>query len=172
MRVGLVWAGQARPHHPGFDVVDARRSTNLATLAPLGDVRGVRFVSLQIGPAAEQAHQPPPGLVLSDPMVEVTDFADTAAIVANLDAVVTVDTSVAHLAGAMGKPVLLLDRYDNCWRWLSGRTDSPWYPSLRIFRQKRLGEWQPVVQRVAVALKAMAAARVRPSPARQCRDAA
>ena len=70
-------------------------------------------------------------------MDEVRDFADTAAIVANLDLVISVDTSVVHLAGAMGKPVFLLDRYDNCWRWLSGREDSPWYPSLRIFRQQR-----------------------------------
>ena len=70
-------------------------------------------------------------------MDDVRDFADTAAIVANLDLVISVDTSVLHLAGAMGKPVFLLDRYDNCWRWLSGREDSPWYPSLRIFRQQR-----------------------------------
>ena len=83
----------------------------------------------KLGPAAEQARDPPSGLTLHDPMSEVTDFADTAAIIANLDVVVSVDTSVVHLAGAMGKPVLLLDRYDNCWRWLSGRTDSPWYPS-------------------------------------------
>ena len=82
------------------------------------------------------------GFDLLDVMDEVRDFADTAAIVANLDLVISVDTSVLHLAGAMGKPVFLLDRYDNCWRWLSGREDSPWYPSLRIFRQqqqRRLG---------------------------------
>jgi ADP-heptose:LPS heptosyltransferase len=89
-------------------------------------------------------------------MRDVADFADTAAIVANLDVVVSVDTSVVHLAGAMGKPVLMLDRYDNCWRWLSGRTDSPWYPNLRIFRQKRPGEWGPVVARVARALAVLA----------------
>jgi Flp pilus assembly protein TadD len=172
LRVGLVWAGQVRPHLPGFDVVDARRSTQLVTLAPLAAVQGVRFINLQAGYAAEQARHPPEGLELFDPMADVTDFADTAAIVANLDAVVTVDTSVAHLAGAMGKPVLLLDRYDNCWRWLSGRMDSPWYPSLRIFRQKRLYDWAPVVQRVAAALKAMVAARGHPCPAPQCRDAA
>jgi hypothetical protein len=172
LRVGLVWAGQVRPYLPGFDVVDARRSTNLATLAPLGEIPGARFVSLQMGPAAEQVRDPPAGLVPCDPMGEVTDFADTAAIIANLDVVVSVDTSIVHLAGAMGKPVLLLDRYDNCWRWLSGRTDSPWYPTLRIFRQQRLGEWQPVMRRVASALKAMIAERGHPSPARQCRDAA
>jgi ADP-heptose:LPS heptosyltransferase len=85
-------------------------------------------------------------------MDEVRDFADTAAIVANLDLVISVDTSVVHLAGAMGKPVFLLDRYDHCWRWLSGRDDSPWYPGLRIFRQGRPGEWAPVIARVAAAL--------------------
>lgn len=176
MRVGLVWAGQARPQLPGFDVVDGRRSMSLATMAPLAAVKGVRFVSLQMGPAAEQARHPPSGLALTDPMAEVTDFADTAAIIANLDVVVTVDTSVAHLAGAMAKPVLLLDRYDNCWRWLSGRVDSPWYPSLRIFRQKRLGEWGQVIPRVAAALSRMAAeravARSHPSPTRESRGAA
>jgi hypothetical protein len=167
--VGLVWAGQGRPYLPGFDVVDGRRSTDLATLAPFAAVENVRFVNLQMGPAAEQAREPPQGLSLFDPMGEVTDFADTAAIIANLDVVVSVDTSVVHLAGAMGKPVLMLDRYDNCWRWLSGRTDSPWYPALRIFRQKRLDEWAPVVSRVARALKALAethaAKAVRPYPA-------
>lgn len=157
--VGLVWAGQGRPYLPGFDVVDGRRSTDLATLAPLATVDNVRFVSLQMGPAAIQAHEPPPGLNLFDPMGEVADFADTAAIIANLDVVVSVDTSVVHLAGAMGKPVLMLDRYDNCWRWLSNRTDSPWYPTLRIFRQKRPDEWGPVVGRVARALRALAERR-------------
>ena len=176
MLVGLVWAGQVRPHLPGFDVVDARRSTNLATFAPLAAMEGTRFVSLQIGPAAEQAKTPPTGLVLCDPMGGVTDFADTAAIIASLDVVVSVDTSVVHLAGAMGKPVLLLDRYDNCWRWLSGRTDSPWYPTLRIFRQKRLYEWEPVMMRVVAALDAMAKAHAaranRPYRPRRPRDAA
>jgi hypothetical protein len=176
MRVGLVWAGQARPHLPGFEVTDGRRSTQLATLAPLAAVKAARFVSLQMGPAAVEARRPPAGLVLSDPMAEVTDFADSAAIIANLHVVVTVDTSIAHLAGAMGKPVLLLDRYDNCWRWLSGRVDSPWYPSLRIFRQKRLGEWGPVITRVVAALSRMAAehaaAHAHPSPALERQGAA
>jgi tetratricopeptide (TPR) repeat protein len=174
--VGLVWAGQDRPHLPGFDVVDARRSMSLATLAPLAAVQGARFVNLQMGPAAGQARHPPQGLLLADPMAAVTDFADTAEIIATLHVVVTVDTSVAHLAGAMGKQVLLLDRYDNCWRWLSGRVDSPWYPSLRIFRQKRLGDWGPVVRRVTAALSRMveeqAAARCHPCPVPEYQGAA
>jgi hypothetical protein len=176
LRVGLVWAGQGRPYLPGFDVVDARRSMTLDTLKPLAAVTDAHFITLQVGAAAEQARNPPSGLALNDPMSQVTDFADTAAIVANLDVVVSVDTSVVHLAGAMGKPVLLLDRYDNCWRWLSNRLDSPWYPTLRIFRQKRLGEWEPVVARVAAALNTLtrqhAATVGRPSPSRQSRGAA
>ncbi len=158
LRVGLVWAGQARPWLPGFATVDARRSTRLAQFAPFGEVEGVQFVSLQADAPASEARSPPPGLALHDPMPSVTDFADTAAIVANLDLVVSVDTSVAHLAGALGKPVFLLDRYDNCWRWLSGRTDSPWYPTLRIFRQARIGDWAPVMQQAAAALAEFAIA--------------
>jgi Flp pilus assembly protein TadD len=152
LRVGLCWAGQARPWLTGFVGLDQRRSTHLATLAPLAAIPGVRFFSLQKGPAAQEAHTAPFDLL--DVMDEVGDFADTAAIVANLDLVISVDTSVVHLAGAMGKPVLLLDRYDNCWRWLNGREDSPWYPTLRIFRQQRSGDWAPVIARVASALAA------------------
>ncbi len=165
LRVGLCWAGQARPWLAGFVGLDRRRSTDLATLAPLASVPDVRFISLQKGPAASDVA----GFDLLDIMDEVRDFADTAAIVANLDLVISVDTSVVHLAGAMGKPVFLLDRYDNCWRWLSAREDSPWYPSLRIFRQRHSGDWSPVIARVATAL---AAAAGRPSPTPQCRDAA
>jgi tetratricopeptide (TPR) repeat protein len=167
LRVGLCWAGQARPWLTGFVGLDRRRSTSLATLTPLAAVPAVRFVSLQKGPAAAEACAE--GFDLLDMMDEVHDFADTAAIVANLDLVISVDTSVVHLAGALGKPVFMLDRYDNCWRWLSGREDSPWYPSLRIFRQRRSGDWTPVIARVA---KALAAAACRPFRAPECQDAA
>jgi hypothetical protein len=156
LRAGLVWAGHPRPWLQGFTSVDRRRSTGLAAFAPLASVRGVRFVSLQAGTAAAQGQEPPQGMELTDPMEAVHDFADTAAIIANLDVVVSVDTSVAHLAGAMGKPVFLLDRYDNCWRWLHGRTDSPWYPSMTIFRQPRPGDWSAVMHRAASALGSMA----------------
>jgi Glycosyltransferase family 9 (heptosyltransferase) len=159
LRVGLVWAGQARPWLAGFIGLDQRRSTGLATLAPLAAVSGVQFVGLQKGPAAPDARTPAGAFDLLDVMDEVRDFADTAAIIANLDLVVSVDTSVVHLAGAMGKPAFLLDRYDHCWRWLSGREDSPWYPSLRIFLQRRPGEWAPVVARVAAALTRMVVER-------------
>jgi hypothetical protein len=95
-------------------------------------------------------------LALYDPMPSVADFADTAAIIANLDLVISVDTSMVQLAGALGKPVFLLDRFDNCWRGLSGRTDNPTYPKLRIFRQARVGEWAPVVKQAAGALAVFA----------------
>jgi Flp pilus assembly protein TadD len=159
LSVGLVWAGQARPWLHGFTAVDRRRSAGLTAFAPLAAVRGVRFVSLQAGTAAAQGQEPPPGMELMDPMESVRDFADTAAIIANLDVVISVDTSVAHLAGAMGKPVFLLDRYDNCWRWLHGRTDSPWYPSMTIFRQPKPGDWATAMHRAASALTSMAILR-------------
>jgi Flp pilus assembly protein TadD len=161
VRVGLVWAGQARPMLPGFVTLDARRSMTLATLAPLATVPGVVFVSLQHGPEAAQARTPPPGMTLIEAMENVTDFADTAAIIANLDLVISVDTSVLHLGGAMGKPVFLLDRYDHCWRWLSGRADSPWYPALRIFRQTRIGDWTSVLQQATAALAEFVASLAR-----------
>jgi ADP-heptose:LPS heptosyltransferase len=84
----------------------------------------------------------------------VADFADTAAVIAGLDAVVSVDTSVVHLAGLVGKPAFLLDRYDNCWRWLHGRSDTPWYPRLRIVRQEQPGDWSVPMARIAAALDA------------------
>jgi len=158
LRVGLVWAGQARPWLPWFTTLDGRRSMALATLAPLGAVPGLALVSLQKGPPADEQRTAPHGLALYDPMPDVADFADTAAIVRNLDVVVSVDTSVVHLAGALGTKVLLLDRYDCCWRWLSGRQDSPWYPGLRILRQTRPGDWQPQIQHAAVLLGEMTVA--------------
>jgi hypothetical protein len=151
---GLVWAGQARPTVPGFHTLDRRRSAGLAAFAPLAEIPGVRLVSLQAGPPSREV--PPRGMILTDPMQEVRDFADTAAIIANLDVVVSVDTSVAHLAGLMDKPVFLLDRYDGCWRWLSGRRDSPWYPHLTIFRQTQPDDWASAMAQVAASLHAMA----------------
>jgi tetratricopeptide (TPR) repeat protein len=159
LRVGLVWAGQARPWLPGFTTLDQRRSAGLKALAPLARVHGVRFISLQLGPAAEELRHPPTGMTIDNPMAGVSDFADTAAIIANLDLVISVDTAVIHLAGGMGKPVFLLDRYDNCWRWLSGRSDSPWYPNLTIFRQERPGRWSEAVDRAATALDVLVAFR-------------
>jgi hypothetical protein len=154
LRVGLVWAGQPRPTLPGFGAVDARRSAGLAAFAPLFDVPGLAFVSLQAGAAARQPR--PAGITLADPMPDVGDFADTAAIIAGLDVVVSVDTSVVHLAGLVGKPVFMLDRYDGCWRWLSGRSDTPWYPGLTIFHQAHPSDWTEVMSRIAATLQVMA----------------
>ena len=147
LHVGLVWAGSAHSDDPGAHLIDQRRSLNFTDLAPLFDLPDVRFVSLQmhlsLGPASELTD----GRVL-DPMSAVTDFADTAAIVANLGLVISVDTSVAHLAGALGKRVWLLSRFDGCWRWLKDREDSPWYPGMRIYQQTRPGDWLSVIERI------------------------
>jgi ADP-heptose:LPS heptosyltransferase len=94
-------------------------------------------------------------MTIFDPMPDVTDFADTAAIIAHLDLVIAVDTAVAHLAGAMGKPIWLLSRFDGCWRWLTARTDSPWYPSLRLYRQETPGNWHPAIAQLAADLTAL-----------------
>lgn len=146
-RVGIAWAGSTRDSNPELRSVDQRRSLDPAVLAPLFALEGVQWVNLQLG-------RPPPHAGMIDLMPDVQDFADTAGIVASLDAVVSVDTSVVHLAGGLGKTVLLLDRMDNCWRWLSDRTDSPWYPALTIVRQTRWGDWSGPVDEVAGILSA------------------
>ena len=150
LRIGLAWAGNPARHVAMAQAVDRRRSITLEHLAPLADIEGVSFVSLQKGEAAGQVR--PSGLVLHDWTDELDDFADTAALVEGLDLVISVDTAVAHLAGALGKPVWLLNRYDTCWRWLLNRDDSPWYPTLRQFRQTSLGDWDGVLARLRVAL--------------------
>jgi tetratricopeptide (TPR) repeat protein len=153
LHVGLVWSGNPRTTHRGLAAVDRRRSMPLSLLAPLGTVPGVTFVSLQKGHRADEAKTPPLGMTLHDWTDELWDFADTAALIAGLDLVIGVDTSVVHLAGALGKPVWVLNRYDACWRWLYGRTDSPWYPTMRLFRQSRFGDWDAVIDEVVAALR-------------------
>ncbi|HYD69489.1 tetratricopeptide repeat protein [Azospirillum sp.] len=149
-RVGLVWSGDPRRHAPRANATDRRRSLTLAAFAPLAAARdAVTFYNLQMGEPAEQLRTPPAGLDLIDLTGGVGDFADTAALIMNLDLVITVDTSVAHLAGALGKPVWVLSRFDGCWRWLTGRDDSPWYPTLRLFRQPSPGEWGSAIHNVA-----------------------
>ncbi len=155
LKVGIVWAGNARHSNPTANAVDRRRSINLAALAPLTRMANVRFFSLQKGPAAEQIADLP-ALAMTNYMDEMTDFADTAALIANLDLVIGVDTSVIHMAGALGKPVWVLSRFDGCWRWLLDRDDSPWYPSLRLFRQSRQDDWSHVIQSIAAALEQQA----------------
>jgi len=151
LRVGVCWAG-----NPAAQLIDGRRSVGLARLAPLGAVAGVHFVSLQKGVAGADAARLPSGVAIHDWTDELRDFADTAALVEALDLVITVDTAVAHLAGALGKPVWILSRFDACWRWLDGRDDSPWYPTARLFRQTVPGRWDEVVARVGDALRELA----------------
>ncbi len=145
-RIGLAWNG--RPTHPN----DKRRSIRLDRLASLADVGPVRFISLQkpMPPPDGAAVRQLPGLM--DISGELHDFDDTAALIANLDMVITVDTSVGHLAGALGKPAWIMLPKASDWRWLLDRPDSPWYPSVRLFRQRAPGAWDALIAEVAVAL--------------------
>jgi len=141
-KVGVAWAGAA--HSPRYAAVDRRRSLGPEQLAPLAGLPGTTLISLQKDAPAPEG--------ICDWMGEIDDFAATAALIANLDLVVSVDTAIAHLAGALGKPVWILSRFDGCWRWLRDRADSPWYPTARLFRQRVPGDWDEVVERVAAAL--------------------
>jgi hypothetical protein len=152
LRVGLVWAGSPRLELDS-SAMDRRRSITLATMAPLGEVSGVSFISLQKGEPAAQSPDAALGLALHDFTASLQDFADTAALIEALDLVISVDTSVAHLAGALGKPIWLLNRFDTCWRWLLNRDDSPWYPQLRQYRQPSPGDWSSVMREVRDALR-------------------
>ncbi|QGZ59629.1 tetratricopeptide repeat protein [Paraburkholderia acidiphila] len=157
LKVGLVWAGNPREDEASSNAIDQRRSLDACAFMPLLRTPGVTFVSLQLGATTRpQLAAIPAALRPFDPMDDVRDFADTAAIVANLDLVITVDTSMAHLAGALGKPVWVLSRFAACWRWLGDREDSPWYPTARLFRQGENGAWDDVLQRVEEALAALA----------------
>jgi Flp pilus assembly protein TadD len=147
LKVGLCWAGS-----PKFRADQLRSPRELALFAPLGKVQGVSWYSLQKGAAAEQAKHPPAGLNLVDWTSELADFADTAALIANLDLVVTSDTAVAHLAGALGKPVWTLLSFVPDWRWMLDRADSPWYPTMRLFRQPKPGDWRSTIDQVIYAL--------------------
>jgi tetratricopeptide (TPR) repeat protein len=153
LKVGLVWAGSARENQVNAYMLDRRRSLHLKQLQSLINTPGVSFVNLQLDkPRAQIAELGLQGRML-DMMDEVEDFADTAAIVNNLDLVICVDTSVAHLAGGLGKPVWILSRYDACWRWLRNRPDNPWYPTARIFGQPSFGNWEVVLVNVQEALQ-------------------
>ena len=155
-RVGIAWSG--RPTHPN----DRRRSMRIADLAPLARVAGVAFVSLQqkVPQRDAGALDTLPGMI--DMAEHLTDFAQTAAAIANLDLVVTIDTAVGHLSGALGRPVWLMLANPSDWRWMLDRDDTPWYPTMRLFRQPRPGDWPALVEAVAKALEAPA----RPAKAR------
>ena len=140
VKVGLAWAGSTAFVH------DRARSIPLALLAPLATVPGVELHSLQ-RPAGAAAAFP-----MVDRMADAADFADTAALIAGLDLVISIDSAVAHLAAAMGKEVWLLSRFKGCWRWLRNREDSPWYPTMRVFGQSAPGDWSGVIDQVREAL--------------------
>jgi len=143
--IGLVWAGSATHRR------DATRSIALSSLAPLFSRSTAHWFSLQVGERAKDLEALAPGL-LTDLSGSLADFTETAAAIVTLDLVITVDTAVAHLAGALGRPVWVLLPFVSDWRWLREREDSPWYPTMRLFRQPRAGDWAGVVERVGAAL--------------------
>ena len=146
-RIGVVWAG--RPTHNN----DRRRSTTLAAFAPIAALPRVALVSLQKGPSADQAGRYYGRAPLINIGAEIKDYDDTMALLECLDVVVTVDTSVGHLTAAMGKPAWIMLATAPDWRWLLDRADSPWYPTVRLFRQSVAGQWGDVMSRVAAALR-------------------
>ncbi len=147
LKVGIAWAGN--PSHKN----DRNRSIAVERLLPMLEIPGIRWFSLQVGEHAGDLARLPIGMVadLSD---QLGDFSDTAAAVANLDLVIAVDTAVLHLAGALGRPVWAMLTFAPDWRWLLDREDSPWYPSLRLFRQARPGDWDSVLVRMRQLLAA------------------
>ncbi len=158
-RVGLVWSSGTRPGLPGFAAVNSRRNVPLRKLAMLCHP-DIDFYSLQIGQPAESelallaaGHRDGPDI--RDMAGAIHDFTDTAALITQLDLLISVDTSTAHLAGALGHPVWLMVRSDACWRWLLDRSDSPWYPSLRIYRQHSPGDWDGPLARLRTDLAAL-----------------
>jgi tetratricopeptide (TPR) repeat protein len=141
-RIGLAWAGNPRYKS------DRQRSMQLATLLPLLRMRGITFVSLQKGPAARQLAALPGNIFVWDGSSYDRDLAETAALVATLDLVITTDTCIAHLAGAMGKPVWILLPHLADWRWMEKVETTPWYPTARLLRQSKPGDWAGVIERV------------------------
>jgi Tfp pilus assembly protein PilF/ADP-heptose:LPS heptosyltransferase len=150
LRIGIVWAGSSLHRR------DAQRSISIETLSPLLGLDGVRWFSLQVGERAANLALTPAGRI-TDLAPGLSDFGETAAAIVNLDLVITVDTAVAHLAGALGRKAWIMLPTVSDWRWTIDRDDSPWYPTLRLFRQSRPGDWEGVVARVREALSALLA---------------
>ncbi len=146
-KVGIAWQGN--PEHTR----DRRRSVPLLVFASLAGLPGVRLVSLQKGKGREQLSELANHLGVLDLTDRLDDFSDTASLMSQLDLIITVDTAVAHLAGALGVPVWVALAFDPDWRWMLEREDSPWYPSMRLFRQTRWGDWPGVFQRMSDALR-------------------
>jgi hypothetical protein len=146
LKIGIAWQGN--PKHQN----DRNRSIALGCFEPLARCGGVRLLSLQKGPGIEQLQQVAERFPIMELGSRLNDFMDTAAVMMNLDLVITCDTAVAHLAGALGVRVWLALPFVPDWRWLLDRSDSPWYPTMRLFRQESRGDWQGVFQRIEVAL--------------------
>ncbi len=154
LRVGIAWAGE--PAH----LLDRFRSCDLAQFGALAEVEGVDWISLQKGTRESEALDPPRGMELLALGPELHTFAETAAAIEALDLVIAVDTAVIHLAGALGKTAWMLHGFGNYWLWGLERTDSPWYPTLRIFRQHRANRWTETFAEVRDALAAFVARRI------------
>lgn len=157
LSVGLFWQGN--PAHPS----DRQRSIRLDRLRPLLDCPGARFFSLQVGPGREQVTGLEDRIANLGAEIDIGSFADAAAIIAHLDLVISVDSAVVHLAGALGKPAFILLATGNDWRWLKRRSDTPWYPQARLFRQTAPGDWDEVIVRVRAALWSVAGAGAPPA---------
>ncbi|MGB8599552.1 MAG: tetratricopeptide repeat protein, partial [Burkholderiales bacterium] len=149
LRIGIVWGGN--PEHKN----DHNRSCRLSDFSKLATIPGIKWYSIQKGKPESQALAPPHGMELINLSGDIRDFSDTAAIIDNLDLAISVDTSVVHLAGAMDKPAWVLLAFNPDWRWLLDRSDSPWYPSLTLFRQKQFGDWDSVFEQVYQSLTAL-----------------
>lgn len=150
LKVGLVWAGNPAQEN------DVNRSMRLENYAALASVEGVRFYAMQKAAGAEQAKHPPAGMDFTDLSDEIADFSDSAAVLSNLDLLISVDTAPAHLAGALGRPVWTILTYHPDWRWMKDRLDCPWYPTMRLFRQQQQGIWDVPVQQAAEQLRQLA----------------
>jgi tetratricopeptide (TPR) repeat protein len=153
LKVGLVWSGGFRPNQPECWGVNGRRNIPLEIIAQLQEIKGVQFFSLQKGDPAEAELQEKKDLIwpsnnLSIYTSELHTFADTAALIENLDLVISVDTSTAHVAGALGKPLWILNRFDSCWRWQIQREETGWYPEAKLFNQTAPGDWDTVIHKV------------------------
>jgi hypothetical protein len=161
LRVGIAWAGNPRYK------ADGQRSMELKTLLPLLRLPGITWISLQKGAPAEQLASLPDDLLVWDGCSRDQDLAETAALVATLDLVVTTDTCIAHLAGAMAKPVWILLAHLADWRWMQDSVTTPWYPTAKLIRQTAPGDWASVLERVTAGLRSLFQLRQRKFPPRR-----